>query len=151
MSRVDFLPEEELSNRLLELRKNLDEIKTLQFIGSDMVRNYLVSSADQWDTTSSTSGSGAGAVAFHDYRLTFTPDTDNVLAGAAYQFDYVFDHTVGNADVSISICREKITSGNIQTWLIRLRLSFFAAGTTTTTIKFYLFASSPGTISVVDA
>lgn len=150
MSRIDFLPEEELSNRLLKLREDLDEIKGLQFLGSDIVRNYRVFTSDQWDVTSVASAGGGGSTVFDTYRLTFTPDTDNPDAGAVYRFDYVFDYA-GSADPDLNICRERVVNGNIQTWLIRIDHNFFAAGSSTIRVKFYLFSSAPGAIGVVNA
>lgn len=140
MTRISELPENQVDKALAELVEAFEAIKAYQRSGADSVQLLRVFTDDVADVVLTN-------VQFNDkaFYLVFTPDDNPFDAGLVYKMDYTDDQVGGVADILVE--RQAIEEGNVQKWLFALNGSDFFP-VTSVSLKFYLWTTGPGTISI---
>lgn len=85
MSRVNLIPNNRFTSVVEDASREIDNLKTVQHIGSDSLITYNNQTEDTWDVNAETV---SGAALTAQWRVIFTPDhLSNVFATfASYQF-----------------------------------------------------------------
>jgi len=141
MSNDRIPPNEQFIADFKGLLKDIEEYKQFARSGQDSVRMYRVFSANASDKTMT-------GVTFRNtrFRLTFQPD-DQGARGVVYKMEYTYTEASGGgiSSVQVDVERENVDSAiGTQSWLVSVSGSDFFPNPLVN-IKFYFWASSPGT------
>jgi hypothetical protein len=142
ISRLDQLEENRLVNSLVRVGKDQQKMKAEQLAGSDTIVMQRIFSGNAADITLTTIG-------FNDkaFYLVFTPDSTEFNTSIVYKMEYTYTEVTGSGGTStISAQRLKVGTDNVQRWLFVLNGSDFFP-TASVSIKFFLWASGPGTMT----
>lgn len=142
MSRLGELPEERFIGLVEDLTRHQEQLKTFQPSGSDSVLMQRIFSDNAADITITNVDFDSKA-----FNLVFTPDDTTLNTSLVYKMEYTYTEGTGNT-VEIFVERQKVEAGNVQKWLFALLGSDFFPNSEVT-IKFYFWASGPGTFSTV--
>lgn len=139
-------PSEQFVADVKQLLKDVEEFKGFARSGSDSIRMYRVFTQAAADKTMT-------GVTFRNtrFRLTFTPD-DGGDKGLVYKMEYTFVEASGPGISSVQIDAERESVDNAdgsQTWLFSVSGSDFFPNPLVT-IKFYFWASGPGSFSTTN-
>jgi hypothetical protein len=140
MNRLDQLPENRITATLARIKADQRQLKASQLAGSDTVVMRRIFSANAADITFTT-------VHFNDkaFYLIFTPDDVTFNTSIIYKMEYTYSQGSGNS-VTIIAERQKVDVGNVQRWLFTLECSD-SFPNSSVGIKFFLWASGPGTMT----
>lgn len=141
MSNDRNAPVEQFAVDVKNLLKDIEEYKQFARSGQDSVRMYRVFSNNAADVTKT-------GVTFKNtrFRLTFEP-TDGGEKGLVYKMEYTYTESSGPgiSSVQVDVERENVDNSlGIQTWLVSISGSDFFPNPLVT-MKFYFWASGPGT------
>lgn len=139
MTRIDSLPENQLSEEVKSILRDIEELKAKQFTGSNNLVVYHTQTANTWDVDEIVSG----ALSFVQWRATFTPDT---VSRPFTQFQFTSQSTYPSNYFSAYIDPANIDSPNISfvVEMINNDLS-----DSTTKLKFAFKSLDTGTVSWV--
>lgn len=136
-------PQDQFAVDVRNLIRDIEEYKQFARSGQDSVRMYRIFSQNSFDWSKTN-------VKFRDtrFRLTFVPE-NGADYGLVFKMEYTYTEGSGNS-VQIDVEREQVVNDSgYQTWLVSVSGSDFFPNSLVR-MKFYFWATSPGTFFTTD-